>query len=248
MAQTGLQQFIPQNPLSRRILNKFMDEVSADVVFEISRGDISGNPWKKRAKASPTTFHAHRFILRECSPVLAELCNSEEGLTPIPLDNVKPDIFVHLLFYAYGGKVDDADLEEKAKDIIDAADKFGVVDLKLEAEACYVRKTEIDVENMLENLLYAESRNCALLKEAVMDFIVENGDEVEAKVSLKDIPSGLFADLLNTMNRGKKGSGNGNGTELSKMRVGDLRKKLHEKGLPADGSREAMVAALKENP
>ncbi|KAL7527599.1 hypothetical protein ACHAWF_002238 [Thalassiosira exigua] len=251
MAKAGepkLTPFIPQNPLSKMILEKFMDESSADVVFEVGGGCRSGvSP--KRAKASPTTFYAHRFILQECSPILAELCTSEEGLTPITISDIEPYVFRHLLFYIYGGEVGIADMEANAKNIIDAADKFGVVNLKVEAEACYVKRTQIDVDNMLENILYADSKNCALLKEAVMDFIVENGDEVEEKVSFKDIPSGLFVDLLNAMNRGKKkDAGNDNGTELSKMRVDDLRKKLSEKGLAVDGSREAMVASLKENP
>jgi len=31
------------------------------------------------------------------------------------------------------------------------------------------------------------------------------------------------------------------------MRVGELRKRLHDKGLCIDGSREAMIALLREN-
>jgi len=31
------------------------------------------------------------------------------------------------------------------------------------------------------------------------------------------------------------------------MRVGDLRKRLHDKGLCIDGSRETMIALLREN-
>jgi hypothetical protein len=31
---------------------------------------------------------------------------------------------------------------------------------------------------MMDNLLYADSKNCALLKEAVMDYVVENGQDV----------------------------------------------------------------------
>ena len=31
------------------------------------------------------------------------------------------------------------------------------------------------------------------------------------------------------------------------MRVGELRKRLHDKGLCIDGSRETMIALLKEN-
>ena len=63
-----------------------------------------------------------------------------------------------------------------ATDIIDAADKYGVVNLKLEAEARLVEDTVITIENVMDLLVYAESKNLALLKEVVMDYIVENKD------------------------------------------------------------------------
>jgi len=50
--------------------------------------------------------------------------------------------------------------------------------LKLEAEACLVEMTVFSEENVLDLLLYAESKNCALLKEVVMDFIVEKRVDV----------------------------------------------------------------------
>jgi hypothetical protein len=62
---------------------------------------------------------------------------------------------------------------------LDAADKYGVVSLKLEAEAAYVESTKITVDNAMDNLLYADAKNCALLKEAVIDFLTDNGREVK---------------------------------------------------------------------
>ncbi|KAL7538532.1 hypothetical protein ACHAXR_008617 [Thalassiosira sp. AJA248-18] len=68
-----------------------------------------------------------------------------------------------------------------------------------------------------------------------MDFIVENGDEICDTVSLKDVPGGptstLFAGLLATFH----------------SRVGELCKKLEWKRLDIDGSRDTMIAALREN-
>ena len=122
----------------------------------------------------------------------------------VPITNVKPDIFRHVLYYVYGGNVSDEELKANAKDLIDAADKFGIVSLKLEAEACYVKSITISVHNLMDNLLYADSKNCALLKEAVIDFMVENGQGVLEKVSLKDVPGGMFADLLTAVTRGKE--------------------------------------------
>ena len=92
-----------------------------------------------------------------------------------------PDIFRHLLNYIYGGKLSDDDMKSHAKEIIDSADKYGVVNLKLMAEAHFVKGTTFTIENVMELLLYAESKNCALLKEASMDYIVENNGPLAPK-------------------------------------------------------------------
>ena len=51
-----------------------------------------------------------------------------------------------------------------AKELIEAADKYGVTNLKLEAEARYVDSLSITMENVMEHLAFADSKNCALLK------------------------------------------------------------------------------------
>ena len=76
-------------------------------------------------------------------------------MTTIPITNVDPAIFRHMLFYAYGGKLADDDLKANARDIINTTNKYGVVGLKLETEACVVAFTPITIDNVIENLLYA---------------------------------------------------------------------------------------------
>ena len=145
-------------------------------------------------------------------------------------------------------------MQSNAKDIINACDKYGVVSLKLEAEACYVKSTTITVENMMDNLLYADSKNLALLKEAVMDYIVANKKSIMGKISFDNVPGSTVTDILAAMARGEDSDddsdaedGEGESIDYNKMRVGTLRKMLDEKGLDVDGSREAMIALLKEN-
>ena len=41
--------------------------------------------------------------------------------------DVKPDIFKHMIYYTYGGKLSEDELKNNAKDIINACDKYGVV-------------------------------------------------------------------------------------------------------------------------
>ncbi|EJK64479.1 hypothetical protein THAOC_14781, partial [Thalassiosira oceanica] len=154
-----------------------------------------------------------------------------------------------MLYFCYGGTVCEEELAANAKAIIEAADRFGIVNLKLQAEAVLVEQTEITVDNMLDNLLYANSKNLALFQEMIMDFVAENGDKIVGKVSFDDVPGNLISDILTAFAQGKKSAGEVimSKDDLKFMRVDDLRKRLHEKGLCIDGSRETMIALLKEN-
>ena len=119
---------------------------------------------------------------------------------------------------------------------------------RLEAEAWYVKSTTLTVDNMLDNLLYADSKNCALLKETVMDFILENGDDIIGKVSFDKVPGSMMTDLLTAVaRRTDEDGGTSDTSNYNNMRVGTLRRMLDNKGLDVDGSREAMIALLKDN-
>jgi len=241
----SIPQFIPTNPLRKNVLELFMDEESADAVFEVGGEQQTKG---KRKKTTPATkLYAHRLILKNNASALYEMCKSdgEEGITTVSITDVKPEIFRHMIYYAYGGKLSKEDLKKNAKDIINACDKYGVVHLKLEAEAKYVETTKITMDNMMDNLLYADSKNLALLKEAVMDYIVANKRDIMGKVSFDNVPGGLITDVLAAMSRGEVGD-DGDNKDYNTMRVGTLRKMLDEKGLEVDGSRESMIALLKE--
>jgi hypothetical protein len=253
-ASLRLQEFIPNNPASSIILKLFRDEKSADVVFEISEKQKSGNESEtKRAKVASANFYAHRFILQHHSPELAALCATSQGMTPILINDVKSDVFRHLLYYVYGGDISEEEFKTYAKDLINAADKYGVTNLKLEAEVWYVHHTEITFDNVIDNLLYADAMNCALLKETVMDFIAENKKKMQ-KVSFDNVPGNACKDLLAAMSRRYQDDDCGGGdddeednVDFDKLRIGELRKKVQEKGLEIDGSRAALIAALKEH-
>lgn len=248
--------FVPENPICKVIQGMFMDEKSADIMLHVlvEENMRSESQIEPKPNISLSTFPAHRFILQRCSTTLGELCElaRAETSSPIQITGVSPDIFRLLLFYMYGGQVTNDTLETHAIEIIDAADKYGITTLKLEAESCYVAATPISTNNVLELLLYADSKNCALLKEVVTDFIVENASEVLTKVSLKDVPAGLYSDLLAAVVRGGEESKNNvNSTSsidelntMRTMRIGDLRRQAHERGFDVDGSREVLIDVL----
>jgi hypothetical protein len=239
--------FIPENPLNDKIQDSFMDEKYSDIIFEVGCDQRKDNGMKV-AKIARERFPAHRVIVAKCSSVFADLCESHnDGTTPIQINDVTPDVFRLLLCHTYGGKVSDDDMKSHAREIIDAADKYGVINLKLEAEASLVEGTTFTIENVMELLIYAESKNCALLKEAALDFIVDNKFDVIEKLSFNDVPGALVRDVLVATARGEMRSGGGDVTVDRKyysLRISELRKLAHEKGLNVDGSREMLIAAL----
>ena len=247
--------FIPENPSKCKIIQSmFMDEGSSDIVIEVDEQQAKDNSIKME-RISPVIFHAHRFILQKCSTPLYDMCElGEDTNNPtIRITDVSPTIFRHLLAYVYGLDVTEDEMTSHVKEIIDMADRFGVSGLKLEAEAFLVRTTAISMDNVMDHLHFADMKNCALLKEATMDFIVENKVEVLEKVSLNDAPGGLLADVLAAVARGENAR-NGNavpsaceGDQYITMRVSELRSKADAKGLDVDGSREMLIAALKQS-
>ncbi len=72
-------------------------------------------------------------------------------------------------YLTYGGEIAEDDMMSLAKEIIHAANLYGIVNLKLEAEAQFVEATTITLENMMDHLHYADSMSCALLKETMID-------------------------------------------------------------------------------
>ena len=251
-------EFFPKNPASSIMLKLFDDGNSADVLFEICehQNQSESESDRKRAKTSTAKlYHAHRLILQHYSQELSALCATSDDMTPIIITNVKPEVFRHLLYYVYGGEITEEEYVDNERDIINAADKYGVTNLKLKAEVWYVKNTKITIDNVIDTLLYAHAMSCALLKESVMDFIVENKREVLQRVSFQDVPGDVCKDLLAAMSRhydeDSTGDDDENETDVEKMcstmRIRDLRRMLDDKGLDIDGSREALIAKLKEN-
>jgi hypothetical protein len=247
--------FIPENPFAKNIHRMITDENFGDISFAVGENQKKKKNAKKVAKTVPIQFHAHRDILRECSTgILADICQSNDVATTsslIEITDVSPAIFHHLLHSAYGGKICADDMKSQTKEIIDAANRYGVVSLKLEAEAYFVGNTLFTLDNVMEHLQYAESMNCALLKEAAMDFIIENSAEIMDKISVNDLHTPtLIRDVLAAVSRGMKKfggrDGDGGDSRFNSMRICELRRESHEKGLNVDGSREMLIAALKE--
>ena len=60
------------------------------------------------------------------------------------------------------------------------------------------------MENVKDLVIYAESKSCALLQEAAMDYIVENKVEAIEKLSFANAPGTLVRDVLVATAKGRE--------------------------------------------
>ncbi|KAL7544984.1 hypothetical protein ACHAWF_008358 [Thalassiosira exigua] len=226
--------------------NGFKDDHKKDIYGDGGHSKV-GN--KDCGNVQAQKYYAHRAVLQACAPGLFELCEPFDKETPVPLSNVKPRIFEVMLMYIYGMSVSTLCWQNHSRELLDAADRYGVSDLKLEAEAWFVNSTPITADNVIDLLNYADAKNCALLKEKVMEYFVENRKEALKLVSFNGIPvsQSLFTDLLLAMNAGSGDSDEDTDSEEIKvMRISSLRRKLWRMGLEVDGSREALIERIED--
>jgi len=180
--------------------DRYFSEINnmPDMLIEVG-GDSNG---------TNTTFHVHQSVLHESSSIFGEICETEkdEDMTNIPIFGVNPEIFHHLIFDIYGGMVSNNILRVHAKDIIEAADRYGVEKLKLKAEEMYLEQNAITFDNIMDTLLYSDAKNCTIIKEVVMDNLVRLSDTAFVQeLSFKGVPGHLMKDLLTAVVRGVGG-------------------------------------------
>eukprot|EP00956_Cyclotella_meneghiniana_P024126 scaffold48121_cov54-Cyclotella_meneghiniana.AAC.6 len=155
---------IPKSSVADDFYNFYQDEDTADVAF----------------KVEARVFYAHKVILKLRVPELAQIAGSSNAENPIPISDVEPDIFETMLKNVYGKDICATYWKEHAKQILDASGKYGFAKIKSVAEVWHVNnlKDTLSVDNVVDELLYADGKNCPLLKKSTMDFILEHGEEV----------------------------------------------------------------------
>ena len=238
--------FLPKNPSSCYTVQAlFMDRESSDIVFEIAGKQITAD--EEKTQTEPALFHAHHLILKKAAPILADLVTSNKPSPSFHVSDTSAEVFDIVLRYIYGH--DSLMLEcgiSVTKEVLETADKFGVTNLKLEAEARFVFLTTITFDNVMELLHFADSKNCALLKEVVIDFVVKNKIEILEKRMLAGSPEGVGSDILAAIARQESKCGvlGCDDNVYSAMSINDLRRCAFGKGLDVDGSRDMLISAL----
>ena len=214
-----------------------MDTESADVVFEVEG----------------IKFYAHSLILKKASPLLAELCKSEGDTSPhvVHISDVSSDAFKYVLHNIYGCNSWDVGQDycsDLIIEIIEVADKYGLTNLKLKAEAYFVGSEDLEFDKFMEYLQFAKSKNCYLLEEAVMDFIVKNKIKILEEKMLEGAPDNITYDILSAMARRdieRAACACEKNSSFSVMSLSELRRRAHAHGLEVDGTRDMLISALK---
>lgn len=258
LPQVSLRHWVmPTNPIAERVHSLLLDEDSADVCFEVKSKDESSI---KAAK----TFHAHRLILKACAPDLALLCmdsgvqtRSRASLTPSPTQvsiKADPDAFSLFLDYVYGKETTSFDWETHARSVLELANKYNVPSLKVEAEVRYVEYFKFTVDNVIEQILYADAMECPLLREASMKFILSpvNFKGVVSSRAFREelLQARYIAQEIVVAHASAADSDldsvdvNAN-VHFDDMPVDDIRFLLKERGLDLDGSLEMLISRLK---
>ena len=152
-------------------------------------------------------------------------------------------MFLLLLRYVYGGDILAAEWKDHAKDLLEAADKFGLTNLKIEAEAWYVKLLKISTGDVAETVAYAEKMNCFLLKEEAIDFIVANSNEMLSSDALKNIPESK--DIIREILCSVSTQHNKDSTDLNQLSMNDLRARLALEDNDFDGSKESLISRLR---
>ncbi|KAL3787211.1 hypothetical protein ACHAW5_004001 [Stephanodiscus triporus] len=244
------QHFIPKNPFVQLKMHIVFSEERADMFFKVE-SRLNDTP-EDSLPSQSEVIRAHKLVLKICAKgsILASLCEDCDRSTQhVTITDIVPKVFRLMLRYVYGKDLSAADWKDHAKDLIEAADKYGLTNLKIEAEARYVKLLTFSPSDAVETVAYAEKMNCFLLKEAAIDFIVANANKVLASGTVKnlngkDIPQDILFSIVKSK-QGKKLKIDSD--DLNQLSMDDLRAWLELRGTDFDGSKESLISRLKNH-
>ena len=137
---------------------------------------------------------AHKVILSARAPYFANMFESgmrEVASNEIHIKDVDSGVFTAVLRFIYAGAAS-VDLEDHTLELLVAADKYGLDELK---DLCETRvRDRLDIDNVVDALVVADGVNCPNLRERAIIVLRENFiylDEESSK-KLMDHPKLLF--------------------------------------------------------
>ncbi|KAK1733489.1 hypothetical protein QTG54_015777 [Skeletonema marinoi] len=236
---------------TKNIASIFLDDTYADVRFEVSHS-LPTNEATTKKKKSSDIYPAHSQILKACAPMLAQLVElanvnerKDEGVSHVEISGTDPDIFRGMLGHVYGNEIPKEELKRNSKRYIEIADRFAIITLKWSAEETYLETMDLNIENANEILLYAVSKNCYVLKEYVIIYMLENAQHPSAKAMFDFGSLNLCYEIIQTsLRRNERMTTSQN---LNQLSCRDMRNVLVEKGIVPDidfSGREDLTTAM----
>jgi hypothetical protein len=219
----------PPIALSERQLKLLISEERADISFNVG-GKI---------------FPAHSQIIYANAPILANYCyqhsQQNSSVSVEIIKDANPDVFRILLEHVYSGCLPSKESALKfGKELINAANKYELTDLKLAVENILVQERIIDKVNVSDYILFANAQSCALLEEyATSFFLLHFRELLRSDHSERLRESGeLLSEIMLLMSDAHENE--------EAMTVTELRKELGKRELDVDGTKETLVSRLKE--
>jgi hypothetical protein len=213
----------PPNPISAKMLKLLKSSEKADASFNVKG----------------TTVMAHSLIVSANAPILANYCNlipqvESGGSSDKPIQDLSPKVFQIILEFIYSGKYPtDKNAIKYGKELINAANKYDLVELKMAVENILVQERVITKKNVSEYIVFADSKCCPLLKEYALSFFA-----VHCKDVLKSEHSEILCESTELLKEIIILTGSSSDVGVASMSVSELRKELDKLELDVDGSKK----------
>ena len=218
---------------TKNIASIFLDDTYADVRFEVSHS-LPTNEATTKKKKSSYIYPAHSQILKACAPMLAQLVElanvNDEGVSHVEISGTDPDIFRGMLGHVYGNEIPEEELKRNSKRYIEIADRFAIITLKWSAEETYLVTMDLNIENANEILRYAVSKNCYVLKEYVIVYMLDNMQHPSAMAMFNPVfEPDLYIEIIQTSLR--RSDKMVSSRHLNQLSCRDMRNVLVGKGI-----------------
>ena len=150
-------------------------------------------------------FQCHKAVLAGRSPVFEAMFShnmKEAEENKVTVEDIDGDTLEEMLIFMYSGKV--KNLQEKAAELLAAAEKYQLMDLKQRCEESL--SINLKVDNVLDVLVTAYLHDASNLQTLAMKFIGENAKEVSAQkgwreklIQLQRMYPEMMADVIDVI-------------------------------------------------
>jgi len=151
--------------------------------------------------AGEKSFMAHKAILAARSPMLRAMFSldmKEKEASEIDVVDVSPETLAQMIEFMYTGNVDD--LDERADELLAAADKYGLARLRSMCESSLEKNFAVDT--IAHTLVLSHLHSAKGLKDRAIDYVVAHVSLVRQSAGWKELEKSypqLIADVFHSL-------------------------------------------------